>query len=468
MKKFYSILFCFGILASATSQTLIATSRSQDATKNHNQRKIVRDYNHHVFVFYQDVINDTNSIYFVRYDSLTSSWSQPEFVTNGTSPAVGIDPYMDTIFLAYQTDELNSRIMLMKKFPDGGWDSPEQISLADSLPNVMPVADVENWGSMIVSWIEKGISADKVQLYRNGEVIEIYSDTSITDFSMATSLAITMEQNIFFALEKNGSHVNYFLFKNNSLSSIADSDGNLPCQSIGSYAPGAIYSTVERIIYKDDNDDIMMNSIEIYGNNFNSWGTYTLIDGPVTNVLIDDVLMPIGFSFLFVKNDVLYHAFSGHDFTPNVTIIDQLGNNPFNPSIAYKHFSAMVVDFVWMEDVGDNEYNIYYKRSNKIAYTIGIDENDHPEGLSLRGSPNPFTNRILLKVYTVSEEVPVMKLYDLRGSVVKTLNGIISGDHEFTFEWNGRNESGVEVKSGTYIVTADEAGKRVNGLIIKN
>ncbi len=166
MKKIYLVFVLFGILLSANSQTLIATSHSQEATKNHNQRKIVRDYSHHIYVFYQDFINDTNSIYCVRFDSLTSSWSQPEFVTHGTSPAVAIDPYFDTIFLSYQTDEINSRIMLMTRYPDNQWNSPVQISNCDTIPNILPVADVENWGSVIVSWIEKGAGIDKVKLYK--------------------------------------------------------------------------------------------------------------------------------------------------------------------------------------------------------------------------------------------------------------------------------------------------------------
>ncbi len=277
-----------------------------------------------------------------------------------------------------------------------------------------------------------------------------------------------INEDIYLALEESDNHVKYFAITNTGLDTLFESEGTLPCQSIGHYAPGYDDQTIlGRFIYRDNSNELQLNNLIRWTNTYNLWGPVWLIDEPVDDVLIDDVLTPIGFSFLYIKNNTLYHGFQGQDFSSNVTIMDQIGDDPFNPSIAYKHFSPIIVDFVWMKDMGDNEYNIYYKRSYKIEYTIGIDENNPPKGLSLRGSPNPFTNRIVLKVYTVSKKMPVLKIYDLRGNVIKTVDGINSGDQEFTFEWNGKNESGVEVQSGTYIVTTDDSGKSVNGLIIK-
>ena len=142
-------------------------SNSQ-ATENHNQRKIVRDYDHHIYVFYQDFIANSWGIYQVKYDSLTSSWSQPKYLVPGNNPAVAIG-FTDSIFLTYRTNDESGKIMLMKKAPGGDWLPPIQISMADSLDNLLPVADVDMEEKVLISWIERGNPDDKVMFYKNGQ-----------------------------------------------------------------------------------------------------------------------------------------------------------------------------------------------------------------------------------------------------------------------------------------------------------
>ena len=81
-------------------------------------------------------------------------------------------------------------------------------------------------------------------------------------------------------------------------------------------------------------------------------GPYTLIEGPVTEIAIDDILPPVGFDFLYSDINVLYNAFDGQSIVPEVTIIDWHSSDCFNASIAYKHFSATIVDYIWMESIG--------------------------------------------------------------------------------------------------------------------
>ncbi len=71
MKRFILVLMVLGLAIGAYSQTMIATVQNSQATENHNQRKIVRDYNHHVYVFYQDFVAGSWGIYQVIHDSLT-------------------------------------------------------------------------------------------------------------------------------------------------------------------------------------------------------------------------------------------------------------------------------------------------------------------------------------------------------------------------------------------------------------
>ncbi len=468
MKNLFLIILICIFSVNANSQIQIATSFSTNATKNHNQRKIVRDYDHNIFVFYEDVLNGSSAIYFVCYDSLTSIWSQPEFLTFGNSPAAAIGP-TDSIYIAYLSNDLNNKVMLMKKIPGGNWFPPFQISMADSLLNNLPVADVDNEGRIVIAWIEKGSIEDKIIFYKNGLTSEIYSSESITDLSLATDLLYSDER-IFIAIEEFGNRVKFFQFYNiEDMEVLLDTLGTKPCQSIGVYAPGLFMDLFPRLMYIDNNNNVSLASI-IFDNNFVLIGPYTLVEGPIDDIAIDDILQPIGFSFLYSDADGLYHSFAGHSDMPDVTLIDWLPPIYSNSSIAYKHFSATIVDFIWVVGSGGS-YPIYYKRSNKIPYNPGtnIKTNNATGDITLWLSPNPFKDRISFTVTGTEIAQPEVKIYDLRGSLIKVINvdGLVDNGNSYSFQWNGQNESGSAVKTGTYILNITMGKSILNNLIVK-
>ena len=84
--------------------------------------------------------------------------------------------------------------------------------MADSLDNLLPVADVDMEEKILVSWIERGNPDDKVMFYKNGQVSELYASDSISDLSLSTGLQLTMDINVFLALEESGNRVKFFRF----------------------------------------------------------------------------------------------------------------------------------------------------------------------------------------------------------------------------------------------------------------
>jgi hypothetical protein len=46
------------------------------------------------------------------------------------------------------------------------------------------------------------------------------------------------------------------------------------------------------------------------------------------------------------------------------TILDTITTNPMNPSLAYKNFSALYIDYIWMQK-NNSSFDIYYKRNEK-------------------------------------------------------------------------------------------------------
>jgi hypothetical protein len=462
-----TLLIILGFALQANSQTLIATCNTEFATMNHNQRKIVRDYDHHIYVFYQDYINGSWGIYQVIYDSLTSSWSQPDYLVPGNNPAAAIG-FTDSIFLTYRSNDESGKIMLMKKAPDGDWLPPVQISMADSLDNLLPVAEVDMEEKVLVSWIERGNPDDKVMFYKNGTVNEIYVSDSISDLSLSTSLQWNIDNAFFVALEESGERVKFFKFYDiNEMEIYLDTLGTKPCQSIGAYSPGNWESLFPRLMYIDDEKNLSLSSVDSWGSYYYIYGPYVLVDGLVFDVAIDDELDPIGFGFLYSDNNGFYNAFASHSEVPEATIIDWLPTYCYNFSIAYKHFSPTIVDFIWMQNSGQ-DYGIYYKRSNKIPYDPGLNiKVNKDSGNELWFSSNPFKDKIALKLYTNEATRPTVKICDLRGSVIKSITEITHQGDCFSFEWDGENESGSEVNSATYILNITIGKHVLNNLIVK-
>jgi hypothetical protein len=468
MKQLVFSLMVIVLATGVSAQTIIATVESSQATENHNQRKIVRDYDNHVYVFYQDYVNGSWGIYQVVYDSLTSNWSQPEYLVPGNNPAAAIG-FTDSIFLTYRSNDTNGRIMLMKKAPGGDWLPPVQISQADSLDNLLPVADVDMEEKVLVSWIERGNPEDKVMFYKNSQVNELYSSDSISDLSLSTCLQWEMDFNVFLALEEMGNRVKFFrFFDPNEMELIFDTLGTKPCQSIGGYAPGYSNELYLRYIYLDPMHNVTTCSVEFWGEEPEILGPITLIETPVSDIAIDDILVPVGFDFLYTDESGFYNAFTNQGWSyPLVEIIDTLSADCFNSSIGYKHFSATIVDYIWMENSG-SDYKIYYKRSNKIPYDPGVNiKVNKDNGNELWFSSNPFKDKITLKLYTKEATRPTVKIYDLRGSVIKSITDITRQGDYFSFEWDGENESGREVNSATYILNITIGKQVLNNLIVK-
>ena len=89
------------------------------------------------------------------------------------------------------------------------------------------------------------------------------------------------------------------------------------------------------------------------------------------------------------------------------------------------------------------------------------------------GSPSPriFTpngdgnnEQVTFEYKNDNESNIVCWIYDIRGSVVKQLDIVETGEKKFT--WNGKNEDGNVVPSGIYIYQIEVEGRTINGTIV--
>ena len=83
-------------------------------------------------------------------------------------------------------------------------------------------------------------------------------------------------------------------------------------------------------------------------------------------------------------------------------------------------------------------------------------------------SSNPFSSGVLLRLDLPRAALVHLFVYDLQGRVVRTLSRaawLPAGVHRFT--WDGRQENGMEARSGVYFVGAGIEGRRVARRVVK-
>jgi hypothetical protein len=75
---------------------------------------------------------------------------------------------------------------------------------------------------------------------------------------------------------------------------------------------------------------------------------------------------------------------------------------------------------------------------------------DLPHSMSIgRAYPNPFNSYIKIPIAINNSVLIDYTIYDMKGRVVKVVNnGYASGVS--SIEWNGRDQNGIPVPSGTY------------------
>jgi hypothetical protein len=88
-----------------------------------------------------------------------------------------------------------------------------------------------------------------------------------------------------------------------------------------------------------------------------------------------------------------------------------------------------------------------------------------PSRLGLRNHPNPFNPRTTfeLDLPAGAGAVPViLEVYDARGRQVATVyRGSLEGGHTHGFTWDGRDDAGRALASGTYLARV-RAGDRID------
>ncbi|PLX07455.1 MAG: hypothetical protein C0596_11005 [Marinilabiliales bacterium] len=355
MKKLFSYIIVSLCVINLYGQTLIATSSHPDATANHNQRKIVRDTLDNVYIVYQDIIEGDTVIMGLYFDRMSEIWTTPTQITTGKNPTISISK--DCIFhLFYELNGSVTNIMYRRSDDFNTWTG--ELLLSDPLvESVLPIADVDSSGLVNVMWISGEDEETILRLCRikNDEIIKdtvLLEKPYISDITIANHLLFG-NQTIMYAVNFDIDSIYYFskleFFDEADL--LYATEGTNPCVTYN-YFYDTIYDFTSSFHFPYINSIGQVRSV--YGDHatvgFKNQYVYESLlgDWGAKYVCVDDVLLPLGYSFLFLNDQGLYHVFAGDGGVYKMMDSIETGS-PYNPSIAYRHFRFDLVDFIWTD-----------------------------------------------------------------------------------------------------------------------
>jgi len=464
-----SFLFLFSFIG-VSAQEIIATSKHPFGTANHNQRKIIRDSEGNIYVVFTDSLSKNLTINGVYFNSASEAWSNPVPIAEGTNPTLAISRN-NTIYLLYQTNDTISQIR--SQFTQDFTEWSESLLVSDSSYSCfLPVADCDSSGSLNGFWVQDNDDGtDSLQYGKvtDGELVasrSIAMKNDIEDLSIANHLMYT-NNDVYFAYQSDDDSI-FFCSSGDYLQSFDTVN-----VSIG-FQPGLTFNCYTGwpndndnhipMLFLDRNQNLIENVHIDYG--ISSYKDEILQPGQIDYICVDDIMPPLGYSYLFMKNDSLFHGFSmGFGF--GGILLDTISSHPIYPSMAYKHFSSEYIDFIWMQE-SSTDFTIHYKRDDKYEYIYkGIDEELSKE-FKITGYPNPFKEVLNIQVeVALNEQTPSIDIYDTNSRLVASLHPESISGNEYFFTWE-TSESAEHIPPGLYFVRCTVGKSRTAKKVIKS
>jgi hypothetical protein len=126
-------------------------------------------------------------------------------------------------------------------------------------------------------------------------------------------------------------------------------------------------------------------------------------------------------------------------------IIDEAEYNISQVKTIAKNSSIYVV---YVHSVTGGTGEIYFSQSDMISSS----KNTFTSNATLQVSPNPFNKECRIICSTDKKDYTSVKIYSFSGLLINTLLEGYYTDGSFELLWNGKDQNGKEVKSGTYLV----------------
>ena len=456
MKKPIICILLFFVAIQIDAQILIATSNSIEATANHNQRKIVRDSLDNVYVVFVDSTEQGKIIKGLWLNKQLNDWSSAVDIVEGTNPSLSINKY-GKFSLVFESNDSIKAICYTGSFDFSNWSPVKTISDSGNYCR-LPICDSDSKGNLNVFWIKNQASSQQSLMFASLVDDTICCKKTITTKSVIDDIAIAnhlrnLDDDIMFSMQFSHDSLQFLKLNNNSetIDTLYEASGSQPCVSYNHLFPakGQYYDpklNSVRIMYLDSAKQLIEGQNEGHGFN-DDFSTQIVTSQPTDFICIDDVLVPLGYGFLFMQNGNLYSGFSYGALGGWNTILDTISTNPFNPSIAYKNFSPLYIDFIWMQR-NNNSFDIYYKRNEKQRI-VGTKDYESGKGFNLTGFPNPFSDNLNIEIEVHNESYqPILEIYDINSRKLKVLRPTNQSNKIYNYRWDADKN----LPSGVYFI----------------
>jgi hypothetical protein len=351
---------------------------------NYNQRKIVRTPE-------IGIVAESNNEILFSYDL-----NAPVKIFDGKNASLAVDKN-SSIHIVYEDNGIKYSV----KPKLGNWQTSIIISDSSEI-GFSPIADCDKDGNIHILYGVKDscdngntylcslkyVKVSNDQKQESSIIYDIKDENegdTLMNYTIATDL-LFMDKTVFlvYQLSNDSIYVKYSTDYGVSWKKSIEFPGTNPALSIGfetfyegSYDPSYPYydpfypdpNTYPVILYKDAAGNLINRYAEFYSDHEDFYWEESnrIYDGPIDYLCIDDLIpwnpvKPFGYSNIFQKDSILYHAFS--DFYEN-HIMDTLTDNVLVSSIAYKQFDPEKVDIIWYEKNGDL-YEMFYQWFEKV------------------------------------------------------------------------------------------------------
>lgn len=234
------------------------------------------------------------------------------------------------------------------------------------------------------------------------------------------------------------------------------------------------------------------------------------IEGGISSRLGPAIGMPVGFSFHFALNDTIYmdnrippRGFTNANFTaiqsPVVGYVYEDGDYSdetqypvpaetkfVEATVYYQTTSKEYIEFLRDENVtnslGQELYDAWVGQGRAAPITMvadtlsvafdptDVDISTLPKKTSLaQNHPNPFNPSTEIEFYLQREGYASLRVYDLSGRFVRTLEEGVLKAGSYTSQWDGKDHQNKEAASGVYFarLNSDAGEKSIRMVLLK-
>ena len=111
---------------------------------------------------------------------------------------------------------------------------------------------------------------------------------------------------------------------------------------------------------------------------------------------------------------------------------------------------------------------LFRQTSCQVSVSVATSDLDALDGVALRAEPNPApgATRLTLSIGTPGEQAVTVSLFDVRGSLVRTLYEGAAADAPESVFWDGRDAAGQHVAAGVYLARIHSGEQRYESKVL--